>query len=364
MISSHLIPLTRAKLSSASFSVGVLVAAACYVSTCAAGVLQRGAEIYREQCASCHGAKGQGVDDVYSKPLAGERSIEQLARRIERTMPEGEPEVCVGDDARQVAEYIYDAFYSLEARQRNGLASPRASLARLTAVQYRNAVADLIGELTPPPQGDGGGAQPGLRAQYFQSEGMSKANELRHERVDRRIAFDFAEGSPAEGITADQFAIIWQGSIVAEETGHYEFRISTQNGARLYFNMDPAERRGKLRDDSGAAGQSAFLDAWVGSGKMRERSARLFLLGGRSYPVRLEFFKYLEPTASVKLEWKPPQGVWEVLNADHLSTASSSRTFVVDTPMPADDRSLGYERGSSISPDWHAATTSAAVSAA
>ena len=33
----------------------------------------------------------------------------------------------------------------------------------------------------------------------------------------------------------------------------------------------------------------------------------MFLLGGRRYPLRVEFFKYKEPTASIRLEWKPPQ---------------------------------------------------------
>ena len=47
-----------------------------------------------------------------------------------------------------------------------------------------------------------------------------------------------------------------------------------------------------------------------------------------------------------------------------LSTAASPRTYVVDTTFPADDRSLGYERGSSVSPTWHAAVVQAALDTA
>jgi hypothetical protein len=97
---------------------------------------------------------------------------------------------------------------------------------------------------------------------------------------------------------------------------------------------------------------------------MRELSARVFLLSGRQYPLRLEFFKYFEKSASVRLEWKPPHGTWSVLDHRHLSTASVPRVYVVEAPFPADDRSLGYERGSSVSREWSAATTDAAIAAA
>ena len=55
------------------------------------------------QCAQCHGANGEGVDDEYDKPLYGDRSVDRLANLIERTMPEDEPELCVGDDAAAVS---------------------------------------------------------------------------------------------------------------------------------------------------------------------------------------------------------------------------------------------------------------------
>lgn len=341
-----------------------------------------GAVIYREQCASCHGADGQGTPDAYKSPLAGEHSIAALTRLIDRTMPEGAPEECVGAEARAVAEYIHREFYSLPARERRGLSvAPRVELTRLTVPQFRNAVADLLLRFTPPPQqplaqpsptGSNTAAsaaatavgEPGLRAEYFQSKGMSKADQRRLERVDRRLEFDFGTEGPTTDIAADQFSIIWEGSLVTAHTGDHEFRIRTPNGARLYLNFDNSERLGKLRDDSSAAGQTALIDAWVSSGEMREETARTFLLGGRTYPLRLEFFKYKEPNASVVLEWKPPHGTWTVLDHHHLTTAGSSRTFVIDTPFPADDRSLGYERGRSVSPEWFAAVNRAAIATA
>jgi hypothetical protein len=297
-------------------------------------------------------------------------------------MPEGSPDDCVAAEAGAVARYIYHEFYSPAARVRRGWDQPlKVELLRLTVPQYRQAVADVIAHFTPPPEtvrskagGRRGGrgrsadsvaeAEPGLRATYFASEGMSKANKLIHSGVDSKIDFDFGATAPYEGLPVDQFAIVWEGALTIRETGEYRLRIATPNGARVYLNLDPNNGLHKLRDDSAAAGQFPLIDAWVGSGERREETARVFLLGGRQYPIRVEFFKYMEPTAAVRLEWKPPHGDWSVLDQQHLSTQDVGRTFVVDAGFPADDRSLGFERGVSISPDWYAAVSAAAVEAA
>ncbi|MCI0536679.1 MAG: DUF1592 domain-containing protein [Verrucomicrobiales bacterium] len=348
-------------------SIGIVFVAALLVVSCAerrglglrAGV-PSGAAIYRKQCARCHGTNGEGVADKYDEPLYGNRSPEALTRLIERTMPEDKPGTCVGENAKAVAAYIYDAFYSPEARSRNN--PPKVDLARLTNRQYRESVADLIGSFRPVQQTTNTG---GLRAEYFQSKGMNKKDKRVVERVDERIDFDFGLGSPAYDISADQFSIAWAGSILAPETGPYEFRLTTPNGARLYLNTDLAAGDSNRRDDSDAKRQATLIDLWVSSGSMvREGAAQVFLLGGRSYPLRLDYFKFKEKTASVKFEWKPPHGVWEVVPGTALSPESSSSIAVISTPFPPDDGSFGYERGTSVSKAWHEATTKAAVEAA
>ena len=54
---------------------------------------------------------------------------------------------CVGEDATQVAAYIYEAFYSPQAQAR--LHPPEFDLARLTIAQYRTSVADSWGGFAP-----------------------------------------------------------------------------------------------------------------------------------------------------------------------------------------------------------------------
>jgi cytochrome c len=107
-----------------------------------------GRDLYRQQCAKCHGRNGEGVKDKYDDALLGDRSLEKLTRYIEKAMPEDDPGKCVGADAVAVARYIYDAFYSREARIRKN--PPRVELVRLTNRQYANTVADLLKHFIGP----------------------------------------------------------------------------------------------------------------------------------------------------------------------------------------------------------------------
>ena len=59
-----------------------------------------------------------------------------------------------------------------------------------------------------------------------------------------------------------------------------------------------------------------------------------------------------------------PRRAFEVIPRRNLSPASLPETFVLTTPFPPDDRSAGYERGTSVSKAWDAATTDAAIEVA
>ena len=335
----------------------ILIAA----SAVARGGPPPGATIYERHCTSCHGAQGEGVEDECEDPLEGDRSLASLTRYIDKRMPEDNPHLVAGEDAKAVAEYIFDAFYSPAARA-DRTAEVGPAFARLTNRQFRESVADLLGsfnDISQPGQGKG------LNAKYFQSDGMNKKARQVLERLDTSLTFDFREGPPLEGISADQFSIAWDGSLIAPATGWYEFRLSTPNGARLYLNSEIQAGDGNHRDDSGAKRQTPLIDSWVSSGtEVRESKERLFLLAGRPYPLRLDYFKYKESRGMIRLEWKTPRGEWEVLAAPHLSPDDASRVAVASTPFPPDDASEGYERGTEISKAWHEATTQAAIEVA
>ncbi|MCR9201005.1 MAG: DUF1588 domain-containing protein [Planctomycetaceae bacterium] len=301
-----------------------------------------GARVYAQKCASCHGAAGEGTPDVPQK-LFGDRSAFDLAEVITRSMPEGEPEECQGDEARAVAKWMLTEFYSPQAQAR--LNPPQKSLLRLTVSQYRNCVADLIEGFTWASQP---GEKSGLTGRYYKSKSMRDSNKV-IERLDSMVDFDFAEGTPGEGFDKpEEFSVLWDGSLVVDETGWYDFVLKTENGGRLFVNDT----------------QNALIDAYVKSGDTDEYTGARFLLAGRMYPIRLNWFKFREKTSSVRLMWKPPHREVQPIPSRHLSPEHTSRVLVVETPFPPDDRSSGYIRGTAVSAEWDEATTYAAIEVA
>jgi len=314
-----------------------------------------GLAVYRNHCLRCHGENGGGTKAV-AKPLIGDRSISQLAASIDETMPEDDPSLVTGLAAQQVAEYIHGAFYSAIAQDRNRPA--QLELSRLTVRQYQNTVADIVGSFGHRDSSIA--ADRGLRGEYFRGRNFNN-QFLVFEQIDPQVSFNFrSEGPDPERFEPNRFAIRWTGSIVPAETGTYEFIVRTEHAIKLSINT--------------ASYELPLVDAWVQSGDSREHQGFIFLLGGRSYPLRLEFSKANQgidntrhehlTQASIELLWKPPHGVLEIVPQQCLIPVESRPTFVVQTPFPPDDRSIGYDRGTSVSSEWFAATTAAGIETA
>ncbi|MCS6864188.1 MAG: DUF1592 domain-containing protein [Gemmataceae bacterium] len=328
---------------------------ALVVFTPAVGAENRtGEQIYKQMCARCHGAKGEGTKK-YELPLVGDRSVAQLAHLIDRTMPEGDPDALDAEGAKRVAEYIYDAFYSPTAQAR--LHPPRIELARLTVKQYRNSIADLIGSFRPAPKPDG---RTGLRGEYYNARNFQPKARLL-DRIDPEVNFDFGKSGPNDQFDVHQFCIRWEGSVWVPETGLYEFVVRTDHATRLWVN--------DLR--------TPLIDRFVKSGSDTEFAEPIFLLGGRAYPIRLEFLKAKQGVddskknpnppakpAFIGLHWKRPHRAIEVIPNRFLTPQRFPEVAVVSAPFPPDDRSLGWERGTTVSKEWDAATTEGALEAA
>ena len=311
-----------------------------------------GEVVYRQDCMSCHGPVGQGVAGKADEPLVGEKSIASLAKYIAREMPENDPGTLSLADATASAEYIHKAFYSGEARARNH--PPRIELAHLTVRQYRESIADLLDSLRNATATTETGGLAGTYRERPERD-PKKPDQNRPEvtykqQVDPVIDFDFGDKAPEKGSFAAQFSINWSGSVHVPDTGEYEFRVTSPNGVRLYVN---APENGSEKN--------ALIDIWVSSAMTRTASSPIFLLGGRSYPLKLEFFKYKDKTASLRLEWRPPGGAWTVIPRTNLSPKSSSPVSVISVPLPPDDGSIGYERGASVSREWTEAIAKGAL---
>ena len=320
-------------------------------------VFERGKVIYGKLCTECHGANGEGGDHEDSETLYGDRSIPSLAKRITKTMPEDDPDLCVGEDAEAVAHYIHAAFYSPVARAK--LSPAKRQLSRLTANQFRVSVSDAIGFFR-------GGIgvlkteERGLKGTYWGGSNFGNSTtdgkqdektKMSFERRDAGIVFDFGEGTPDDTkFDPGMFSSRWEGSLLVEESGTYEFMIRTRNGARLFLNDTV---------------KTPLINTWVSSGEeLREEKVSTKLLGGRAYPLKMEYFKHRQKLGLVELLWKAPNGVWEPIPERSLAPETVwKEVFVPQTDFPADDRSDGYERGTSISKEWLSAVNRGALEA-
>ncbi len=317
-----------------------------------AQVLKTGEQLYAEHCVRCHGKDGQGAKKTIA-PLAGEKSVTQLAKVIDDTMPEGNPDKLNAAESALVAEYIHGAFYSPTAQVR--VRPARIDLARLTVGQYRNAVADVFAAFRPAVKLDG---RQGLKGEYYNARNF-QGNKKVIDRLDPEVKFDWGKAAPGEKFDAPHtFAVRWEGSVVPPESGVYEFVVRTEHATKLFVNDT----------------RTPLIDAWVKSGKDIEFRGAVHLLAGRAVPIRLEFSKAKQGVddskknpnppllpASMTLLWKPPHGAVTVIPARSLSPARVSESYVVATAFPPDDRSLGWERGTTVSKEWDAAATEAAL---
>ena len=343
-----------------------------------------GAKIFQQSCAGCHGARGEGVDGKYKEALAGNWALPRLTRYIEKNMPDDDPGTLAPRDAESVAAFVFDSFYSPAAQAR--LHPARLELSRLTNRQYLVTVADLLRELDPLAPREARSPEPvegpGLEATYYHSaqRGRFESARISHRGTDPQIDFRFDAGSgllgrvaappppppapatpgqPAAAPPAPGFSAQWRGSILADETGDYEFVIRTPNSVRAWINAEPDNR----------SPGDITLDVNVSSPQNPDHRVALRLIGGRRYPLAIDWWALPEKAGStvvpaIALRWKPPHGSERTVPARNLSPARVAPIFVPATKFPADDSSQGYERGTSVSPEWDDATTAAAFAVA
>ncbi len=306
-------------------------------------LFRRGAVIYAKSCVACHGDKGQGVADFYPDPLIGDATIGELTKLIADTMPEEDPASCVAEDAAAVAAYLHYAFYSEAAQVRNR--PPRIGLARLTAEQLRQSLADLFTRV------DGRAdvtEERGVSGKYFDGAGWNDKKK-KIERVDPVIDFDFGHDGPGEGIDGKEFYVYWSGGLRTDVSGRYEFVVHSPTAFELYLGDN----------------DRILINNRVQSGDQTEFRKSIQLTAGRIYPLRLELIqrkrKTEQPPASIRLAWVPPSGTEHTIPHQNLVPTWAPAAFALQTQLPPDDRSYGYERGTAIDRQWDESTTAAAL---
>ncbi len=126
------------------------------------------------------------------------------------------------------------------------------------------------------------GKSNGLTGDYFSN--MDFAGKPAFTRIDPKLDFHWATGSPAENFPADLFSNRWRGYIVAPVSGRYSLSLSSNDGGRLYLD-------GKL-----------IVDVW-GDHATLTGTAEVELKAGEPRPVMVEHYENIG-NADLVLGWR------------------------------------------------------------
>ena len=147
----------------------------------------------------------------------------------------------------------------------------------------------------------------GLQAQYFD---WSNFKQLKVERTDAQINFNWRFTGPDEALAKNKFSVRWQGQVAAPTDGLYRFHVTANDNVRLWVDGEQV------------------VDAWDKAGYHSETGA-IFLKAGQKYDLRMDY-REVRNQAHAKLEWTPPGGERQVVP----TAALTSDEPTVTNPKP------------------------------
>lgn len=130
--------------------------------------------------------------------------------------------------------------------------------------------------------------------------------------IDSVVNNNWGSSSPKPSITADNFAVRWQGSILAPDSGNYIFSTVSDDGVRLWV------------DDQ------LVIDNWTRHSPKLNNSTNISLTAGERYNIRMEYFENTGG-AVAQLLWTKPSGGGRVVIP---STALFPCPVSVSIPAP------------------------------
>lgn len=250
----------------------------------------------------------------YDSPVSGTVSADNFSARWTRYIdvtPGTYTFSMTSDDGMRVwvdGELILEAWYehaavTLTAQKYLG---PGHHLIKVEYFEKAGlAVAQLSWQLgnAPPPSGN-------WFAEYFNNVTLGGTPVLT--RNEATINYDWGDGSPGPGVSADRFSVRWTQHVDLP-AGTYNFQLRTDDGARLWVN-------GHL-----------LIDAWI------EQAATTYTgdiyLPGGPVTIEVQYFE-LYGLALAKLTYEKGGGT--------TPTPSPSGTVIVD------DRDAGFVKGGAV----------------
>jgi len=93
------------------------------------------------------------------------------------------------------------------------------------------------------------------------------------QRIDSTISFSWGTASPIQGITQDNFVVVWNGVLRAAQTGRYNLYFTADDGIRVYL-----------------AGE-IIVDSWLIQNAQTIEVSNLLLDSTINYSFQVEYFE-------------------------------------------------------------------------
>ncbi len=125
--------------------------------------------------------------------------------------------------------------------------------------------------------------QNGLLGEYFDNKVLAGTPK---KRIDPQVNFSTKDNPPDPFIPNGKKSIRWTGFLVVPTTGTYTLGVSSDDGARMWFN------------------QKMTIDSWKDRGEILD-SFKIQLIAGKKYPVKIEYYD-TGSDAVCRFWWRTP----------------------------------------------------------
>src|SRR5262249_48624847 len=113
------------------------------------------------------------------------------------------------------------------------------------------------------------------------------------------VNFSWGNGRPNRRITADNFAVRWEGSILPQYTEQYAIQFQYRGQARVWVN------------------DQLLIDEWAGCSFGQARRGMISLVGGQLASIRVEYVS--DPAGGLAvLRWTSPSLPMEIIPTSRL----------------------------------------------
>jgi beta-glucosidase len=123
----------------------------------------------------------------------------------------------------------------------------------------------------------------GLDAEYFSNKTLEGSPK---KRIDAQINLNYKDNPPDPFFPAGNKSVRWTGWLVPPVTGEYLLGVSSDDGARMWFDGEQK------------------INSWVSRGEILD-TFKVMLEAGKKYPVKIEYFD-LGGDAVCRFWWRSP----------------------------------------------------------